>query len=289
MPLHLTTDHPEIPLARMPQQEGVWVPKDDWTGTIDRTERRKLQNRLSQRAYRSRKKLDQQLNDWPSLDKQSAVIIPQRPSNHDDEFTCSRAPSGIFDLMHRFESMALSNYERNSPNVDHLISVSRFNIQRAIIDNTRAMGMTMKSLQPDDAISIFNLSQPNLMNPIPEAAIPPSLRPTMRQREIPHHPWLDFFPFPNLRDNLISAQDEIDDDDLCHDLMAFWDTRNTGATLLVWGPSWEPTSWEVTPAFLEKWGFLLRGCGDILRSTNQWRVKRGERPIIWHSIEKPGS
>ncbi|KAJ5107121.1 Protein of unknown function DUF3425 [Penicillium angulare] len=277
MPLDSTADHPEIPLARMPQQEGVWVPKDDWTGTIDRAERRKLQNRLSQRAYRTISTVS------------DALKVPQRLSNRDEEFTCSKAPAGIFDMMHRFETMALSNYERNSPNIDHLISLSRFNIQRAIIDNTRTMGVTMKSLEPDDAISIFNLSKPNLKTPIPEAAMPPSLRPTMLQREVPHHPWLDFFPFPNLRDNLISGQDDIDEDDLCHDLMAFWDTRNTGATLLVWGPSWEPTSWEVTPAFLKKWGFLLRGCGDILRSTNKWRVKRGERPIIWNSIEKPGS
>ena len=65
-------------------------------------------------------------------------------------------------MMNRFESMALSNYARNAPNVDHLISLSRFNIQRAIIDNTRAIGMDMNWLESDEAISVFNVLQPNI-------------------------------------------------------------------------------------------------------------------------------
>jgi hypothetical protein len=44
-------DNQEIALRPMPQQEGVRI-EDDWTGTIDRVERRKLQNRLNQRSYR---------------------------------------------------------------------------------------------------------------------------------------------------------------------------------------------------------------------------------------------
>jgi hypothetical protein len=44
-------DDQKIALIRMPQQEGARI-EDDWTGTIDRVERRKLQNRLNQRTYR---------------------------------------------------------------------------------------------------------------------------------------------------------------------------------------------------------------------------------------------
>lgn len=35
----------------MPQQAEVLVPEDDWTGKSSAAERRKLQNRLNQRAY----------------------------------------------------------------------------------------------------------------------------------------------------------------------------------------------------------------------------------------------
>lgn len=41
-----------IPLAKMPQQVGVQKAEEDWTGIINRKERRKLQNRLNQRRYR---------------------------------------------------------------------------------------------------------------------------------------------------------------------------------------------------------------------------------------------
>lgn len=38
-------------LAAMPQQLQVRCPRDDWTGVTSTAKRRKLQNRLNQRAY----------------------------------------------------------------------------------------------------------------------------------------------------------------------------------------------------------------------------------------------
>lgn len=143
--------------------------------------------------------------------------------------------------------------------------------------------MTKEWMSADDSISIFNLTQPHQPG-FKEDYIPPSLRPTPIQRKIPHHPWLDFFPFPRMRDCLIVAGDSFDDDELCHDLMAFWDTRNTGATLLVWGEPWDPRNWEVTEAFVSKWGWLLKGSPELLAASNSWRLVRGERPLLWREL-----
>lgn len=181
--------------------------------------------------------------------------------------------------MLQLETAALNSYLESSPNLDHLISLSKVNVQRAIIDNIGAMGMTVEWTKDDAAISIFNAQVPGFS----ESHIPLDLQPTEVQKRVPHHPWLDFFPSPTLRDNLIALQDTIDDEDLCHDLMAFWDTRNTRASLLVWGPPWETTSWEVTESFLSKWGFLLYGCTALLKSTNFWRVQRGEKKLVWNN------
>lgn len=195
---------------------------------------------------------------------------------------CARAPPNALKFRQWFESMAYRSYINGHPSSDHLISLSRLNVHRAIDENIALIGMTPEWLKSDDSISIFNLVLPGF-DPAPDS-IPSSLRPTPIQRKIPHHPWLDFFPFPGMRDRMILAGDMFDDDDLCHDLMAFWDTRNTGATLLVWGEPWDPRNWEVTESFAAKWPWLLRDSPELLASTSSWRMSRGEKPLIWNHI-----
>ena len=50
--------------------------------------------------------------------------------------------------------------------------------------------------------------------------------------------------------------------------------------LLVWGEPWEVGSWEVSEGFVGRWGFLLRGCGEMVRATNGWREGRGEEALV---------
>lgn len=53
MSSNMAPDNQRIELIQMSQQAAIRKPQDDWTGVIDRTERRKLQNRLNQRTYRT--------------------------------------------------------------------------------------------------------------------------------------------------------------------------------------------------------------------------------------------
>lgn len=198
----------------------------------------------------------------------------------EEDHRCPHEPPHALQYRRWFETIAYQSYFNGKPNRDHLISLSRLNVQKAIHQNIAAIGMTSEWMINDESISIFNLKQPSFLLD----AIPLSLRPTLIQLQIPHHPWLDFFPFPRMRDLMILAGDSFDDDDLCHDLMAFWDTRNTAATLLVWGNSWEPTNWEVTEAFAHKWSWLLRESPGLLMSTNRWRISRGDKPINWRNV-----
>ncbi|KAB8262132.1 hypothetical protein BDV32DRAFT_147783 [Aspergillus pseudonomiae] len=277
-----------IRLEYMPQQAWVRAAGDDWTGIIDRKERRRLQNRHNQRAYRLRRKgiVAEPPEDTSSTSSTASLeIVLRSPSDGShvetaEDLQCTHAPPYALQFRQWFEATARDSYLRGSPKTEHLISLSRLNVHRAIIENICAIGMTNDWTKSDDSISIFNLVQPGFQ----EGNIPPSLRPTLIQRSVPHHPWLDFFPFPHMRDNLITAGDMLDDDDLCHDLMAFWDTRNTGATLLVWGEPSDPNNWEVTEGFARKWGWLLRGCSELLVSSNRWRMRRGERPLIWRQV-----
>ncbi|KAE8389427.1 hypothetical protein BDV23DRAFT_184501 [Aspergillus alliaceus] len=285
----VATKSSTIRLEHMPQQAWVWAPGDDWTGVIDRSERRKLQNRHNQRAYRLRRKgkaIERQEAPFTSFASEEvsdvALFTPSVDSvaESTEELKCTHAPPYALQFRRWFEAKARDSYLRGSPRLEHLISLSRLNVHRAIIENISAIGMTDDWMKSDDSISIFNLVHPGFS----EEKIPPSLRPTLIQRTIPHHPWLDFFPFPRMRDNLIAAGNTLDDDDLCHDLMAFWDTRNTGATLLVWGEPWDPKNWEVTEGFCKKWGTMLWGCSELLVSTNCWRMRRWEKPLAWRQL-----
>ncbi|KAJ9488928.1 hypothetical protein VN97_g4340 [Penicillium thymicola] len=168
-----------------------------------------------------------------------------------------------------FERRAMNSYLGGSPHTDLLLNLSRINVLRAAYQNAAILGMTAELMCQDDAVSIFCVDGPRAIQE--QDSTPASLRPTTLQREISHHPWLDIFPFPRMRDNLMRAGDHLDDDELCHDLTAFWDTRRSNATLLVWGAPWDPQNWEVTEDFAKKWGSFLQGCPEILRSTNFWR------------------
>ncbi|KAL3454191.1 hypothetical protein BJX65DRAFT_85072 [Aspergillus insuetus] len=301
-----------ITLAYMPQQAHVWRAEDDWTGVIDRKERRKLQNRQNQRKWRQRRKATSTKSPSPESSEassstatgtaSSAISVKSEPEEHEaTELRCAHAPPNAREYLRWFEATLRESYLLGSPKSEHLIGLTRLNVHRAINENIRAIGMDVDWMTCDDSISIFNLQSPTSLSlpsstllpqsfpstqiyPYTEKNIPPALRPTEIQKLIPHHPWLDFFPFPRMRDCLITASHLFDDDELCHDLMAFWDTRNTGATLIVWGQPWDPSNWEVTEGFLRKWGWALRGSSELLVSTNYWRRQRGERGIVWGEV-----
>ncbi|KAL2793916.1 hypothetical protein BJX66DRAFT_325700 [Aspergillus keveii] len=304
------TNNETITLAHMPQQAHVWRTEDDWTGVIDRKERRKLQNRQNQRKWPTSTKSSspessEGTNSTATGTASSEVSVKSESEEQEiTELRCAHAPPNAREYLRWFEATLHESYLLGSPKSEHLIGLTRLNVHRAISENIRAIGMDVDWMSCDDSISIFNLQSPIALSlpsststtasqhlssstqiyPYTEKNIPPALRPTEIQKLIPHHPWLDFFPFPRMRDCLITASHLFDDDELCHDLMAFWDTRNTGATLIVWGQPWDPSNWEVTEGFLRRWGWALRGSSELLVSTNYWRRRRGERGIVWGEV-----
>ena len=86
-------------------------------------------------------------------------------------------------------------------------------------------------------------------------------------------------PLRQMRDNLISMEGSYDHDDLCSDMVGglfegFNECENRG--VLVWSEPWCEEGWEVSERFTRKWGRLLRGCGELIESTNRWRGLRNE-------------
>src|SRR6266536_4221644 len=168
-----------------------------------------------------------------------------------------------------------------SPTADHLLALVKFNVFRALISNSMTLGFSTEEGMKDDALSPFTTPS-NLKNHI--LVLPSALRPTKLQCQIPHHPWIDLLPIPEMRDNLLLAGDAFDDMELCGDLVGFF-SASTGRTgMIIWGEPWDPDGWEVTKAFLKYWGWTIRGCSKISESTNYWRSRRGESPLHFDGL-----
>lgn len=82
--------------------------------------------------------------------------------------------------------------------------------------------------------------------------VPESLRPTPLQLTVPHPPWIDRFPFPRMRDNMITLLGLIDEEGFLADLFCL-----TSFTIRNGAPSWDPSAWKIGPEFSAKWGYLF--------------------------------
>ncbi len=189
---------------------------------------------------------------------------------------CKMSPRRLSDQAEEFERILRENCESGSPRVDLLLTLIQFNVFRALMSNNKHLGFGLEWLDVE-AISPFNIS----LSPRSYESMPVNLRPTRLQHTVEHHPWIDLFPFPRLRDNLLLLGPEYDDTDICHDIVEIFDRPSEKAGLIVWGEPWNPCGWEVSMDFLEKWAWVVKGCDELLQSTNYWRERRGEPPIYF--------
>ncbi|KAH8894671.1 hypothetical protein GQ53DRAFT_744750 [Thozetella sp. PMI_491] len=113
-------------------------------------------------------------------------------------------------------------------------------------------------------------------------SLPQGLHPTTVQENVKHHPWIDLWPIPRMRDNILLAVD-YNEDQLCNALIEFQDLPNDRSGLVVWGEPWDPASWEVCEAFAQNWAWVIQGCTELYESTNRWRSERGEQPIAFRA------
>lgn len=215
----------------------------------------------------------------PSLEstlKESPDLMHELLREACEVFGTPDASERVFTLA----SKAYLDYIMKAPRLSQLPFLITMNINIAMAKNATMMGFTRESLCIDEAVSPFNCNGPS-QHPI---SYPKSLEPTPVQRRVVHHPWVDVFPFPKFRDNVIlaCAANIMDDDDLCADIGEITEENTEKASLIVWGESSNPECWEASVLFFRKWGWLLQGCPELLEATNKWRQSRGERLLHWH-------
>ncbi|KAF5549110.1 hypothetical protein FMEXI_4452 [Fusarium mexicanum] len=289
-------------------------PEDDWTGFSSWQERRKIQNRLSQRARRRRKK-DQGNNSKPfegvkdkdtiGLYTQSRQLAPSdqtyasciQSANHVDVQSVESLlqlgdKDGYRILPHsddrertrQRQAKAYQDYTLNSPKLSFLHLLIRINALNALAQNAKRIGNPVHALCRDEFVSPLWAMGPLLPDhAVPLPTCPEILQPTVLQRTVSHHPWLDLLPLPRLRDNVLKALSfqDFDEDQLCEEVYHPEDNGEgtNRPALIVCGKADDIRGWKANVPFLKKWGWLLVGCPELLESTNAWRMQRREKTL----------
>lgn len=179
---------------------------------------------------------------------------------------------------------ACREHSLNALRPTQLPMLIRLNVLNALSRNAVMLGFPVDGLCHDDRVSPFNEQGPGLGDAAARPSCRRNLQPTAMQVAVRHHPWIDLFPIPRLRDNMLQAilAGLLDEDELCADLLNVEDDRQgEKPSLIVWGASWDPEGWEASVAFLRKWGWLIQGCSELLEATNLWRQKRGVKPLAF--------
>jgi hypothetical protein len=206
---------------------------------------------------------------------------PPRPSVN----ICRMNTREMMLVAENYENWARQEYMLGAPDVDNLFSPTQFNVFRAFLEISGTMGFNQDWFTDEEVISPFyanNKGDDSAGRVIPASRqLPPSFRPTPLQQSVEHHPWIDLFPHPGLRDNILSQGPDYDDEPLCLDVVEFaHSAKARGSGLVVWGNPCDPYSWEVSEDFARRWSWVIRGCRELFQSTNHWRARRGEKPLF---------
>ena len=97
-----------------------------------------------------------------------------------------------------------------------------------------------------------DLCKKRLTTPRASFPVPDSLEPTPLQMTKAHHPLIDGFPFPRMRDNMIILSELFDIEAFCNDLLA-----NLGFYVRTGCPTWDQQAWRIDGEFSNRWGYLL--------------------------------
>lgn len=114
----------------------------------------------------------------------------------------------------------------------------------------------------------------------PAELLPETWRPTATQALVPHHPIMDFLPWPGVRDRIIdlfslpdAARPPAARGPL--GLVNFaYDLEDSCEGARIWGGDpYDATSWEVGQALFQRWWFVFDRA--VVDQSNKWRRLRG--------------
>ncbi|KAF2014270.1 hypothetical protein BU24DRAFT_492940 [Aaosphaeria arxii CBS 175.79] len=223
---------------------GIWDADDDWTTLECPDERRKRQNRISQRIWRKRRHTERCATTL-SRESTDSDSHPLAWLNSSDE----RKHQSAIAFVH----MVLFNTSVPLQVPQSALTLAQLNVLNAFFSNAATLSISPIDLANKDALSPFNVYGPEHSDALSlQPTIPQDLRPTDLQIAVPYHPLLDLLPIPSLRDGILTAYTTtgLTNDMLCKNLWGEpdgWDGSDTAlAPLVVWGVPHDARSWQMS-------------------------------------------
>jgi hypothetical protein len=186
----------------------------------------------------------------------------------------------------------------NNLRIDTICSIAALHTLGIYVGITEEMLCSEKSLSPffrSGAESADDMVKSNIISMVQRVfeTLKPDLRPSREQISVKHHPYIDILPFPTLRKNLITHQEEIDEDEFFQDVLTglvCWGSagigkrdRQVSTGYASTGTPWDVRSWEARVWFLKKYWTLLGGeDGELVRQSEWWRSMRGDDCVEEH-------
>ena len=212
------------------------------------------------------------------------------------------------------EAKAVRHFPKPEPDLmaDTLLHLTQYNAFRGLLNNKMTLVGKVAAFAPELGHEVSMMREegfrfPIVLQPL-EGALPSNLMPTELQKTFSHASWIDFVPFPQMRDNLIRWEGSFSHREFCEDVIGTtfihsdlflgrtsaqdppevrkrWtvkfedDSDTTKRGLVIWGDPHLPQNWEATLGFLQKWSWVAQGCDELIMSSNAWRGLRGEEPF----------
>ncbi|KAF2725357.1 hypothetical protein K431DRAFT_101233 [Polychaeton citri CBS 116435] len=202
--------------------------KSAWYGVEDPKKRKQIQDRIAQRQRPAIKNI-------PDASSSSSTASSWSSPPCSSQSSCSSPGAELSSDSHALQIMTVVPMT-----VDHsLLHDPCVSAYTALFQNGIILGLTCGTCIASK------------MHRVPDH-VPDSLKPTAKQMVALHHPWIDRFPFPKMRDHCIELDAIIDSEEFLYDLFMM-----RSFDVLPGFASYDPKGWRMGTEFAKKWGYLF--------------------------------
>ncbi|KIV79893.1 hypothetical protein PV11_07434 [Exophiala sideris] len=215
------------------------VEDNDWYGVQDPRKRKQIQDRLAQRARRKRLAEAKSCSTSSPDAGKTASTSPESSTDSSSRDSIDESLQPLTVSIPRSPG-SYPAFISPSTKPDTCMQVyMNGSVFTALFQNGAMMGLVCSS-------TFASKSTPF------GSEIPATLRPTTLQINNVHPSWIDRFPFPKMRDNMITLLSVIDEEEFMADLFCM-----TSFTVDAGAASWDPRAWRIGKEFSAKWGYLF--------------------------------